>query len=170
MGCLGAGGECSTSRAKYRKNWYSVAKSHLSNTGLHGSGDKTLKQFKCIFTVVSQTSTHSRDMCSFKGVNIAASTQMYGSYIPGKHPCGPRLQVMFKRPWAFTREHYGNSKKSHEFCKIGGGGNTHNLLDFNTCCSIQWHDLPSCFSMNTALPIPLPRRIITTLSLWIFTK
>ena len=30
-----------------------------------------------------------RPCTSFQGVNIAASIQMYGNYVPGKHPCGP---------------------------------------------------------------------------------
>ena len=27
---------------------------------------------------------------------------MYAIYIPGKHPCGPKEQVMFKCPWELT--------------------------------------------------------------------
>ena len=38
----------------------------------------------------------------FQGVNVAASIQTYGIYIPSKHPCGPKSLVMFKRPWALT--------------------------------------------------------------------
>ena len=42
--------------------------------------------------------------CSvFQGVNVAASIQMYGSYILGKRPCRPKSRVMFKCPWAITR-------------------------------------------------------------------
>ena len=30
---------------------------------------------------------------------------MYGNYyVPGKRPCGPKLQCMFKRPWVLTRD------------------------------------------------------------------
>ena len=41
---------------------------------------------------------------TFQGATIAASIQMYGIYVPGKCPCGPKLQVMFKHPWALTRD------------------------------------------------------------------
>ena len=30
--------------------------------------------------------------------------QTYGILIPGKCPCGPKSQVMFKHPWALTRD------------------------------------------------------------------
>ena len=43
--------------------------------------------------------------CSaFQGVNVTASIQTYGNYIPDKRPCGPKLLVMFKCPWALTRD------------------------------------------------------------------
>ena len=29
---------------------------------------------------------------------------MYENYIPGKHPYGPKSQVMFNRPWMFTQD------------------------------------------------------------------
>ena len=42
---------------------------------------------------------------TFQGVNVAASIQTYGILIPGKRPCGPKSQVMFKKcPWALTRD------------------------------------------------------------------
>ena len=37
-------------------------------------------------------------------VHVAASMQIYGILIPGKRPCGPKSQVMFKPPWALTRD------------------------------------------------------------------
>ena len=40
----------------------------------------------------------------FQGVTVAASIQTYGIYIPGKRLCGPKSLVMFKRPWALTRD------------------------------------------------------------------
>ena len=42
----------------------------------------------------------------FQGVNVAASILMYGNYIPGKLPCGPKSRVtcMLKRPWVLTRD------------------------------------------------------------------
>ena len=40
----------------------------------------------------------------FQGATVAASKQMYGILIPGKHPCGPKSQVMFKCPWALTQD------------------------------------------------------------------
>ena len=43
-----------------------------------------------------------RPCTSFQGVNVAASIQTHGSYVPGKHPWGPKSRVMFKRPWALT--------------------------------------------------------------------
>ena len=45
-----------------------------------------------------------RPCTSFQGVNVhvAASIQTYGILIPGKRPCEPKSQVMFKRPWALT--------------------------------------------------------------------
>ena len=42
-----------------------------------------------------------RPCSAFQGVNITASIQMY---IPSKRPCGPKSRVMFKRPWALTRD------------------------------------------------------------------
>ena len=45
-----------------------------------------------------------RSRTSFQGVNVAASIQTYGNYVPGKRPCGPKLQCMFKRPWALTQD------------------------------------------------------------------
>ena len=45
-----------------------------------------------------------RPCTSFQGVNVAASIQTYGNYVPGKHPCGPKSRCMFKRPWALTRD------------------------------------------------------------------
>ena len=51
-------------------------------------------------------STHSRlsthVYTAFQGINVAASMQTYGIYIPGKRPCGPKLRVMIKHPWALT--------------------------------------------------------------------
>ena len=45
-----------------------------------------------------------RPFTAFQGINVAASIQMYGIYIPGKHPCEPKLRVMFKHPWVLTRD------------------------------------------------------------------
>ena len=45
-----------------------------------------------------------RPCAEFQGVTVAASIQTYGIYIPGKRPCGPKSRVMFKRPWALTRD------------------------------------------------------------------
>ena len=60
-------------------------------------------------TVVSQASTHSRvsaHVPHFEGPlrTVAASIQTYGILIPGKRPCGPKLGVMSKCPWALTRD------------------------------------------------------------------
>ena len=44
---------------------------------------------------------------TFQGATVAASIQIYpwyGILIPGKRPCGPKSQVMFKRPWVLTRD------------------------------------------------------------------
>ena len=41
---------------------------------------------------------------TFQGATIAASIQTYGILNQGKQPCGPKSQVMFKRPWALTRD------------------------------------------------------------------
>ena len=41
---------------------------------------------------------------SFQGVNVADTIQIYGNYIPGKCPCGPKSGYMFKCPWALTRD------------------------------------------------------------------
>ena len=38
----------------------------------------------------------------FQWVSVAASIQMYGSYILGKYQCGPKSQVMLR--WAVTRD------------------------------------------------------------------
>ena len=40
---------------------------------------------------------------TFQGATVAASIQTYGILILGKHPCGSKLQVKFKRPWVLTR-------------------------------------------------------------------
>ena len=45
-----------------------------------------------------------RPCTAFQGVNVADTIQMYGKYIPGKHPCGPKSRCMFKRPWALARD------------------------------------------------------------------
>ena len=45
-----------------------------------------------------------RSCTTFQGATVAASIQVYGSLIPGKPPCGPKLRVMLKRPWALTRD------------------------------------------------------------------
>ena len=54
-----------------------------------------------VHTVVSRA---KRPCTSFQGATVSASTQTYGILIPGKRPCGPKLRVMFKRPWALTRD------------------------------------------------------------------
>ena len=54
-----------------------------------------------IDTIVSQESAHSlliAHVPNFKG----ASIQTYTIYIPGNYPHGPKLQVIFEPPWAFT--------------------------------------------------------------------
>ena len=43
-----------------------------------------------------------RPYTEFQGVTVAASIQTYGIYIPGKRPCGPKSQVILKRPWVLT--------------------------------------------------------------------
>ena len=45
-----------------------------------------------------------RPCIEFQGVTVAASIQTYGIFIPGKRPCGPKSRVMFKCPWALTRD------------------------------------------------------------------
>ena len=45
-----------------------------------------------------------RPCTSFQGVNVAASIQTYGNYVPVKCPCGPKSRCMFKCPWALTRD------------------------------------------------------------------
>ena len=42
---------------------------------------------------------------SISRVNVAVPIQTYGILIPGKCPCGPKLQViiLFERPWVLTR-------------------------------------------------------------------
>ena len=46
-----------------------------------------------------------RPCTTFQGATVAASIQMYGILIPGKHPCEPKSRVML---WALTRSgHYG---------------------------------------------------------------
>ena len=45
-----------------------------------------------------------RPCTSFQGVNVAATIQTYGNYVPGKCPCGPKSRCMFKRPWALTQD------------------------------------------------------------------
>ena len=45
-----------------------------------------------------------RPCTEFQGVTVAASIQTYGIYILGKHPHRSKLRVMFKRPWALTRD------------------------------------------------------------------
>ena len=61
-----------------------------------------------ITTIVFQASVHfgpGKSPCTaFQGVNvyIGASVQTYAIYVPGKHPCGPKLRVMFKCPRVLT--------------------------------------------------------------------
>ena len=60
-----------------------------------------------LYTVVSQAKRPlpgKHPSIGFQGVTVAASMQTHGIYITGKRPCGPKLQVMFKRQWALTRD------------------------------------------------------------------
>ena len=41
---------------------------------------------------------------TFQGATVAASIQTYGILILGKRPCRPKSLVMFKHPWALTRD------------------------------------------------------------------
>ena len=41
---------------------------------------------------------------AFQGAAVAASIQTYGILIQGKHPCGPKLRVIFKCPWALIQD------------------------------------------------------------------
>ena len=45
-----------------------------------------------------------RPCIAFQGATVAASIQTYGILILGKHPCRQKSRVMFKRPWALTRD------------------------------------------------------------------
>ena len=58
-----------------------------------------------------------RPCTAFHGATVAASIQTYGILIPGKHPCGPKSQSMFKRPWVLTRDTtvHAHIKLSYEF-------------------------------------------------------
>ena len=70
-----------------------------------GGGENDAVLITC--TVVSRASAHfrgKRPCTPFQGVNVAVSIQTYGILIPGKRPCRPKLRVMFKRPWALTRD------------------------------------------------------------------
>ena len=51
-------------------------------------------------TILSWASAHS----AFQGATVTASILMYGILILGKRSCGPKLWVMFNRPWALTRD------------------------------------------------------------------
>ena len=59
---------------------------------------------------MSRASAHSwvsTHVPHFKGscnVYVAASIQTYKILIPGKHPCGPKSRVTFKRSWALTQD------------------------------------------------------------------
>ena len=53
-------------------------------------------------TILSQASAHSRVSAHVQGVNVAASIQMYGSYILGTCPCTPKSLSKFKCPWALN--------------------------------------------------------------------
>ena len=59
-------------------------------------------------TLVSQASAHSwvsAHVSNFKGSLLQVPYKHnYGIYIPCKRPCGPKSRVMFKRPWALTRD------------------------------------------------------------------
>ena len=52
-----------------------------------------------------------RPCSAFQGVNVTASIQTYGNYIPGKCPCWPKSRVVFKRPWVLTCDTTVNFKK-----------------------------------------------------------
>ena len=53
---------------------------------------------------------HPCTCTSFQGVNVAASIQTHGNYVPGKRPCGPKSRCMFKRPG-----HYGMLMNLRQF-------------------------------------------------------
>ena len=60
----------------------------------------------CIYrSVPGKRPLPGKRLCAeYQGVTVAASLQTYGIYIPGKRPCGPKSRVMFKHPWALTRD------------------------------------------------------------------
>ena len=66
--------------------------------------------------VESWTSTHARGQWSCIAASIYKHNN-YGSYILGKHSCGPKSQVMFKcMPMGAYLGHYGMSGRPfHEF-------------------------------------------------------
>ena len=76
-----------------------------------------------IHTIVSRASTHSRVSAhniEFQGVKVATSMQMYGNYIPGKYPCGPKSRVMFKASMgAYLQGHYGNVRVCGALVRFG---------------------------------------------------
>ena len=43
-----------------------------------------------------------RPCTACQGAIVAAYIHTYGILILGKRPCGPKSQVMFKRPWVLT--------------------------------------------------------------------
>ena len=56
-------------------------------------------------SVLSKCPLPGKRPCTpFQGVNVAASIQTYGILILEECPCRPKLRVMFKCPWALTRD------------------------------------------------------------------
>ena len=94
----------------------------------------------CTCTVVFRASAHSpgkHPFITFQGINIAASIQMYGSFIPGKYPWVLAWDTtvlhylpLFKHYWFFTLilffsqstcecvKYYYVSKKSENFKQL----------------------------------------------------
>ena len=66
----------------YHQNIYSIYRSVLGKCSLLGKYPYT----------------------TFQGVTIAVSIQMYGILIMSECPCGPKSRVIFKHPWAITRD------------------------------------------------------------------
>ena len=58
--------------------------------------------FTIVYVLGKRPLPGKRPCTAFHGATVAASIQTYGILIPGKHPCGPKLRAMFKRPWALT--------------------------------------------------------------------
>ena len=83
-----------------------ISYKYLNMSAMHDIKQVLRSLTPCIYRSVpgKRPPPGKRPCTIFQEATVAPSIQKYGILIPGKHPCRPKLQVMFKCPWALTRD------------------------------------------------------------------